>query len=58
MDEFVHRRPKELPHEKLIHAMRAGKKKSNGIVRFALPAEIGRIELVVVEDLEMPLDDK
>lgn len=50
--------PKELPREELIRAMRVDKKKSNGIVRFALPAEIGRVELVDVDDLEMVLEER
>jgi shikimate kinase/3-dehydroquinate synthase len=49
--------PKELPREELIRAMRLDKKKSNGVVRFALPAEIGRVELVNVTDLESVLED-
>jgi 3-dehydroquinate synthase len=49
--------PEELPREDLIRAMRMDKKKSNGIVRFALPVEIGRVELVDVDDLEMALDE-
>ncbi len=48
--------PDNLPREELIHAMRMDKKKSNGIVRFALPAEIGRVELVDIEDLESVLE--
>ena len=49
--------PKELPREELIRAMRVDKKKSSGAIRFALPAEIGRVELVNVSDLESVLED-
>jgi 3-dehydroquinate synthetase len=49
--------PKELPREEIIHAMRVDKKKSNGIVRFALPVEIGKVELVDVNDLEMVFEE-
>lgn len=49
--------PKELPREGLIRAMRLDKKKSNGVVRFALPVEIGKVDLVNVADLEMALED-
>jgi 3-dehydroquinate synthase len=48
--------PKELPREDLIRAMRMDKKKSNGVIRFALPVEIGRVELVEVDDLDMVLE--
>jgi 3-dehydroquinate synthetase len=50
--------PRELPREDLIRAMHRDKKKSNGFVRFALPAEIGRVELVDVDDLEMVLEER
>jgi shikimate kinase / 3-dehydroquinate synthase len=49
--------PKELPREELIHAMRMDKKKTNGVIRFALPVEIGRVDLVDVADLEMALEE-
>ena len=49
--------PKELPPEELIRAMGMDKKKSNGVVRFSLPAEIGRVELVDVTDLESVLEE-
>lgn len=49
--------PKDLPREKLIRAMKSDKKKSSGVVRFALPVEIGRVELVEVKDLELALED-
>jgi 3-dehydroquinate synthase len=48
--------PTELPREELIRVMRLDKKKSNGVVRFALPVEIGKVDLVDVADLEMALE--
>jgi 3-dehydroquinate synthase len=44
--------PKELPREEIIRAMRVDKKKDSRVIRFALPVEIGRVELVEVSDLE------
>ena len=49
--------PKELPREELLRAMRVDKKKSNGVIRFALPVEIGKVDLVDVADLEMALEE-
>jgi len=49
--------PTELPREELIRAMRLDKKKSNGVIRFALPVEIGKVDLVDVADLEMALEE-
>jgi len=49
--------PKELPRDEVIRAMRLDKKKSAKAIRFALPAEIGRVELVDVTDLESVLED-
>ncbi|MBI2757196.1 MAG: 3-dehydroquinate synthase [Chloroflexi bacterium] len=49
--------PADLPRAELIRAMTADKKKLNGVVRFALPAAIGRVELVDVKDLETVLED-
>ncbi len=49
--------PKNLPHDEIIRAMRMDKKKSGVSIRFALPVEIGRIELVEVNDLESVLED-
>lgn len=43
--------PSDLPHEELLRAMRLDKKKHAAAIRFALPAEIGRVELVDVIDL-------
>ena len=46
-----------MPREEIIHAMRMDKKKSNGVIRFALPVEIGKVDLVDVADLEMALEE-
>ncbi len=48
--------PKEMPREEIIRAMRVDKKKNAKAIRFALPVEIGKVELVDVTDLEMVLD--
>jgi 3-dehydroquinate synthetase len=47
--------PEGLPHAEIIQAMRMDKKKAAKAIRFALPAEIGRVELVDVTDLESVL---
>ncbi len=44
--------PAELPRVEILRAMRVDKKKSASAIRFALPAEIGRVELVDVTELE------
>lgn len=43
--------PKDMPRDEIIRVMRVDKKKSAKAIRFALPAEIGRVELVEVSDL-------
>lgn len=49
--------PSQLPRQALIHAMRADKKREKQVVRFALPAEIGRVETgVPVQDLNLVFD--
>jgi len=48
--------PEEYPREEIIAAMRVDKKKNAKAIRFALPAEIGKIELVDVTDLESVLE--
>ena len=48
--------PEELPREEILHAMRVDKKKNAKAIRFALPAEIGKVELVDVSDLESVLE--
>jgi 3-dehydroquinate synthase len=46
--------PAELPRQAIIQAMKVDKKKSSGVVKFALPVEIGRVEVgVAVEDLNL-----
>ncbi|HVN15117.1 MAG TPA: 3-dehydroquinate synthase [Anaerolineales bacterium] len=50
--------PKELPREELIRAMRVDKKKSAGVVRFALPVELGKVRVnVEVKDLELIFEE-
>ncbi|MDP1545466.1 MAG: 3-dehydroquinate synthase family protein, partial [Anaerolineales bacterium] len=49
--------PEGMPREEIIRAMRVDKKKNAKSIRFALPIEIGKVELVDVNDLESVLDD-
>jgi len=49
--------PSEMPREKIIQAMRVDKKKNAKAIRFALPVEIGKVELVNVTDLEEVIDN-
>lgn len=49
--------PVDMPRGEIINAMRVDKKKYAKAIRFALPAEIGRVELVEVTDLESVIDD-
>jgi shikimate kinase / 3-dehydroquinate synthase len=44
--------PVEMPREEIIRAMRVDKKRNAKAIRFALPVEIGKVELVDVSDLE------
>lgn len=48
--------PDEMPRAGIIKAMRVDKKKNAKAIRFALPVEIGRVELVDVTDLELVLE--
>jgi 3-dehydroquinate synthase len=48
--------PKELSWGEILRAMQVDKKKNAQVIRFALPAEIGNVELVDVTDLEKVLD--
>lgn len=50
--------PDDLTRNEIIRAMSLDKKKTDGIVRFALPVEIGSVELVDVERLDMVLEEK
>ncbi len=43
--------PADMPRSQIVNAMRVDKKKNAKTIRFALPAEIGRVELVEVTDL-------
>ena len=47
--------PSNLPREEIFRAMRVDKKKSANAIRFALPVDIGRVELVDITDLESVL---
>ena len=47
--------PPILPREQILRAMRVDKKKNAASIRFALPVEIGKVELVDVTDLELVL---
>jgi len=44
--------PKQLPRDEIIGTMQVDKKKNAKAIRFALPVEIGKVELVDVTDLE------
>ena len=48
--------PSGLPREQIIQSMRVDKKKNMKAIRFALPVDIGRVELVEITDLESVLD--
>jgi 3-dehydroquinate synthetase len=48
--------PDAMPRAEIIHAMRVDKKKNSKAIRFALPVEIGKVELVDVMDLESVLE--
>ena len=47
--------PPNLPRAEILRAMRVDKKKSAASIRFALPVEVGRVELVDITDLESVL---
>ncbi len=49
--------PDGMPRDEIIKAMRVDKKKTAKAVRFALPVEIGKVELVEVMDLEEVIRD-
>ncbi|HSJ89962.1 MAG TPA: 3-dehydroquinate synthase [Anaerolineales bacterium] len=44
--------PGGLPRGEILRAMRVDKKKNAAVIRFALPVEIGKVELVEVSELE------
>jgi 3-dehydroquinate synthetase len=46
--------PEDLGREDILRLMRVDKKKRDGLVRFALPVEIGKVQTgVEVKDLEL-----
>jgi 3-dehydroquinate synthase len=47
--------PNGLSREEILRAMRVDKKKHAASIRFALPVEVGKVELVDVDDLESVL---
>lgn len=49
--------PADMLRGEIINAMRVDKKKNAKVIRFALPAEIGKVELVNVTDLDAVLDN-
>ena len=53
--ELPYEIPETLPRAEIIRTMRVDKKKNAAAIRFALPAEIGRVELVEVSDLQSVL---
>lgn len=48
--------PDQMPREEILRAMRVDKKKTAKAIRFALPVDIGKVELVDVTDLESVLE--
>jgi len=48
--------PPEMSRAEIVRAMCMDKKKNAQAIRFALPAEIGRVELVDITDLESVLE--
>jgi 3-dehydroquinate synthase len=48
--------PQELSREEIIRAMRVDKKKNAASIRFALPARIGKVQLVDVSALETVIE--
>ena len=49
--------PDGMPRDEIIRAMRVDKKKNLKAIRFALPVEIGKVELVEVSDFEAVIQD-
>lgn len=49
--------PEGMPRGEIIRAMRVDKKKNSKAIRFALPVEIGKVDLVDVSDLESVLEN-
>jgi 3-dehydroquinate synthase len=51
--------PENLPHSELIRAMKRDKKKSAGVVRFALPVHIGEVKVgIEVDNLNLVLEEE
>jgi len=48
--------PDEMPRDEIIRAMRMDKKKNAKAIRFALPVDVGKVELLNVTDLESVLE--
>jgi 3-dehydroquinate synthase len=48
--------PADMPREEILAAMRVDKKKNAASIRFALPADIGKVELVDIMNLEVVLE--
>jgi 3-dehydroquinate synthase len=49
--------PDEMSRDEIVRVMRVDKKKNAKGIRFALPVEIGKVELVEVGDLDAVVDD-
>lgn len=49
--------PEEMPRPEILRAMRVDKKKNAASIRFALPVEVGKVELIDVTDLKRVLED-
>ena len=49
--------PPDLPREAILRTMRVDKKKNATAIRFALPVDIGSVELVDITDLESVLEE-
>jgi 3-dehydroquinate synthetase len=47
--------PPSFPREAILRAMRVDKKKNAASIRFALPVDLGKVELVDITDLELVL---
>jgi 3-dehydroquinate synthetase len=48
--------PSDLPRQQIMRTMKMDKKKSAKTIRFALPVDIGKVDLVEITDLESVLD--
>ena len=49
--------PPDLPREAILRTIRVDKKKDATAIRFALPVDIGQVELVEITDLESVLEE-